>query len=579
MKMAVLAMASILAITVSTAGAETTLSDYDKTRQDVAKQMVDKAIAAFALDPDGALAQIQDINNRLYHDGELYVVIMDESSTIVGHGVTPDLVGVNNYEIIDSQGTNLGELLDANRSPYGKWIEYWWTNPATETQESELKLTWVKTHGKYQFGVGTYPGSGPTVDFAGIDGQTIRLVQEMADTAIEAFAADADSAMDAIQNPEYGPYHDGELYVFVIDGNKTMVAHGVTPDLVGTNLHTLYDVQGTNLGELFEANTSPYGRWVEYWWPNPAAETDEPERKVVWLKASSGYGFGVGTYPDAEQNTEWSISMNDKERRGVAWQMVQNAAEAFHADPETAMAAIEDTENRLYHDGGLYVSIINDQGVIVSHGATPSLIGTSLYTLNDTHGNNLGELFDVSRSPYGKWIEYWWTNPATETQDPERKITLVLEKGEYVFAAGTYPEMGDTRDASDLDSEKQRIAKAMVERAIEAFTADAESAMSAVADTANPLYHDGELYVFVVDGNRTMVAHGVTPDLVGTNLHTLYDVQGTNLGELFEANTSPYGRWVEYWWPNPATETDEPERKVTWIKSSSGHTLAVGFYP
>ena len=569
-----LAMAAVLIMTVSSAAAETALSDYDKSRQEAAMQMVERAIADFASDPDRAMAHLPD--NRLYQDGELYVLVMDGNSTIIAHSIDQDQVGMSMYDLTDTQGTDLGELFEANRSPYGKWIEYWWPNPATETDESEMKLTWTKTYGEYQFMVGMYPGSPAAVDLAGIDDQTIRLIQEMTDTAIEAFATDMDSAMDAIQDPEYDLYHDGELYVVVIDNEGTIVAHGSTPDLAGTSLYTLNDVQGTNLGELFEANKSPYGRWVEYWWPNPATETDEPERKVSWFKMSSGYGFVVGTYPDAERNAEQSLSAHDKERQEVVWQMVQNAADAFHADPATAIAAIQDTENAVYHDGELYVAIQDDQNVLVAHGVTPSLAGTDAYTLNDTRGTNLGELFEANKSPYGRWVEYWWPNPATETQAAERKIALVLEKGGYAFIAGIYPDMGDM---GDLDSEKRRIAKAMVESAIEAFTIDSESAMAAVADTANPLYHDGELYVFIIDGNTTMAAHGVTPDLVGTSLYTLYDVQGTNLGELFEANKSPYGRWVEYWWPNPATETDEPERKISWAKSSSGHIFVAGFYP
>ena len=567
-------MAMVLIMAVSSAEAEMALSDYDKSRQEAAKQMVERAIADFALDPHTAMAHLPD--NRLYQDGELYILVMDRDSTIIAHSIDQDQVGMSMYDLTDTQGTNLGELFEANRSPYGKWIEYWWPNPATETDESERKLTWTKTYGEYQFMVGMYPGSPAAVDLAGIDDQTIRLIQDMTDTAIGAFAADRDSAMDAIQNAEYDLYHDGELYVFVIDDEGTMVAHGVTPDLVGISQYTMYDVQGTNLGELFEVNKSPYGRWVEYWWPNPATETDEPERKVTWFKMSSGYGFGVGTYPDAEQNTEQSLSMHDKEQQEVAWQMAQNAAEAFHADPATAIAAIQDTENAIYHDGEIYIVVIDSNSTIAAHGVTPSLVGTNLHSLYDIQGTNLGELFEANKSPYGKWVEYWWPNPATETQEAERKIALILERGRYAFIAGIYPDMGDT---GDLDSEKRRIAKAMVDRAIEAFTVDSESTMAAVEDTANPLYHDGELYVVILDSNITIAAHGVTPSIVGTDLYTTDDVQGTNLGELFEANMSLYGKWVEYWWPNPATETDEPERKISWAKSSSGHIFVAGFYP
>ena len=120
----------------------------------------------------------------------------------------------------------------------------------------------------------------------------------MAEQAIEAFGADTESAMAAIQDPDNDLYHDGELYVVVIDAaTNVIVTHGATPDLVGTSLYDLIDTQGTNIGELFAANMSPYGRWAEYYWPNPATETDESELKISWIKVSGGYAFVVGIYP------------------------------------------------------------------------------------------------------------------------------------------------------------------------------------------------------------------------------------------------------------------------------------------
>ena len=47
-----------------------------------------------------------------------------------------------------------------------------------------------------------------------------------------------------------------------------------------------------------DSNRSPYGKWVEYYWPNPATETEDGELKIGWIKVSSGYIFGTGIYPD-----------------------------------------------------------------------------------------------------------------------------------------------------------------------------------------------------------------------------------------------------------------------------------------
>ena len=551
----------------------TVLDMYDQTRQEVARQMLENAIAAFALNQEWAIEQIHDPDNPLYHDGELYVFVIDASNIEIAHGATPSLAGTDKYTLIDSEGTNLGELFMENRTPYGKWVEYWWPNPATESDKSERKLTWIKTYGGYQFGVGMYPDTADAVDMSDLDKQTMRIIYEMTDAAITAFAADMDSAVAAIGDVNNPLYHDGDLYVFVMDDSGTMVVNGATPDLAGT------DIKGTNIGDLFDANKSPYGRWVEYWWPNPATDSPDRELKLTWIKTHAGYTFGVGTYPTANPNPSPALSAYDEERQETAWQITHNVAEAFRADKTTAMAAIQDVSNPLYHDLDIYSTVLDREGTILAHGNMPDQVGINFHNLTDARGTNMGQLLTENHSPYGKWVEYWWPNPSTETQEPERKLALLLDRGGYVFVTGMYPSADGMSSLDAANSDKQRIAKAMVDRAIAAFAADMDSAVAAIGDVNNPLYHDGELYVFVMDDSGTMVVNGATPDLAGTDVHTLIDIKGTNIGDLFDANKSPYGRWVEYWWPNPATDSPDSELKLTWIKTHAGYTFGVGVYP
>ena len=583
---AALAVMVVMMMGAHLAEAYPELTEYDKSRQEVAQEMVDNAIAAFDADPRSAMDQIQDLDNIVYHDGELYVFVLDGNMTMVAHGATPDLVGTSLYDLTDTQDTNLGELFEENRSPYGRWVEYYWPNPATESDESELKLTWAKVRSGHVFAVGIYPEfSEEEVSIAqlsGADGERQRIAADMVDQAAAAFSADRESAILAIQDPGNDLYHDGELYVFVLDGNMTMVAHGATPDLVGTSLYDLTDTQDTNLGELFEENRSPYGRWVEYYWPNPATESDESELKLTWAKARSGHVFAVGIYPGFSAGMNAVVSDADAERQRVVKEMVDRAIEAFAADAESAMAAIQDPGNDLYHDGELYVFVLDGNMTMVAHGATPDLVGTSLYDLTDTQDTNLGELFEESRSPYGKWVGYYWPNPATESDESELKMTWTKARSGYVFNVGIYPGFAEglRTQIDEEDRHRQETAVAMTEQAIEAFAADAESAMAAMQDPDNDLYHDGELYVAVIDvATSVIVTHGTIPDRVGTSMYDLVDKQDTNLGELFAVNMSPYGRWVEYYGPNPATESDESELKVSWIKVSGKYAFVVGIYP
>ena len=563
--------------------ADPELTWYEEFRQQVAQEMVENAIMAFDADAESALMAIQDTDNMLFHDGELYVFVLDDGNVLVAHGATPDLVGSDFDEIFDTQGTNIGELFTANRSPYGKWVEYYWPNPTTETEESELKISWNKFHAGYTFGVGIYPGNekGAGITLTDADRERQRAAVEMTEQAIAAFGRDRDAAIAAVQDPDNRLYHDVELYVNIANDKNVLVAHGTTPELIGVDLDWVSDVNGINLGELLEKNASLYGNWDNYTWPNPAITPERHDLKISGGKVHAGYTFIVGIYPGFAQGPSVELTDADRERQRAAVEMTEQAIAAFGRDRDAAIAAVQDPDNRLYHDNELYVVITDSDNVLVAHGADPGLVGEDGDDIVDAAGNNLGELFESNASSYGRWVENYRTNPATESDEEVLKYSWAKTGYGHVFIVGIYPgfAQGPSFEPIRADMERQRIAVAMTNQAIDAFVADKESAISAIQDPDNALYHDGELYVFVWDENNVAVAHGATPSLVGTDFDGVEDTHGTNIGELFTANRSPYGKWVEYYWPNPATETDESELKLSWIKFHAGHTFGVGIYP
>ena len=558
-------------------------SVHEELRQQVAQEMVENAIMAFDADAESALLAIQDTDNMLFHDNELYVYVLDGDNVLVAHGATTDLIGRDFDEISDTQGTNIGELFTANRSPYGKWVEYYWPNPATETEESELKISWNKFHAGHTFGVGIYPGNerGPDITLTDADRERQRVAVEMTEQAIAAFGRDRDAAIAAVQDPDNQLYHDNELYVVIMDSDNVLVAHGADPGLAGEDGDDIVDAAGNNLGDLFESNASPYGRWVENYRTNPATDSDEEVLKYSWAKTRYGHTFIVGIYPGFAQGLSVELSDADRERQRIVVAMVDQAIAAFAADRESTIAAIHDPDNPLYHDGELYVFILDGDNVEVANGADPSIVGVDKDGFLDSKGTDLGALFTANRSPYGKWVEYYWPNPATETEAGELKLGWIKVSSGYTFGVGIYPgnEKGTATILTDADRERQRIGVAMVDQAIAAFAADRESTIAAIHDPDNPLYRDGELYVFILDGDNVEVANGADPSIVGVDTDGLLDSKGTDLGALSTANRSPYGKWVEYYWPNPATETEAGELKLGWIKVSSGYTFGTGIYP
>ncbi|MBI5420181.1 MAG: cache domain-containing protein [Deltaproteobacteria bacterium] len=86
-----------------------------------------------------------------------------------------------------------------------------------------------------------------------------------------------------------------------------------------------------------------------------------------------------------------------------------------------------------------------------------------------------------------------------------------------------------------------------------------------------------DTYVFLMDLEGTMVAHPMSPGLIGKNLLDMKD-KGTEGKLLFKefvevAKTKGEG-WVDYMWPKPGEQT--PSKKISYIYRVPGKDLLVG---
>ena len=139
------------------------------------------------------------------------------------------------------------------------------------------------------------------------------------------------------------PYHGGEMYVFVLDGDNTVVAHNMMPELVGADFGGMLDGRGTNLGGLITAGASPDGAWIEYYQPNPSTGAGASELKLSWIKLHAGHIFGAAFHP----GHVGGVSKDADEERHRAMEVVDRAITAFETDRDAALAAITDPAGTL----------------------------------------------------------------------------------------------------------------------------------------------------------------------------------------------------------------------------------------
>ena len=100
----------------------------------------------------------------------------------------------------------------------------------------------------------------------------------------------AERAFATFSDDQASMFRDGDLYVFVFDGDGTIVSHGVDESLIGVDATQLADVDGKKFVQEMLSDASMDGTWVDYKWEDPM--TGEIEPKSSWVVLHDGYVFG-----------------------------------------------------------------------------------------------------------------------------------------------------------------------------------------------------------------------------------------------------------------------------------------------
>jgi cytochrome c len=123
-----------------------------------AQAMLDRGIAYIkAHGSEEAFKAFSDLNNKDFHDRDLYLYAYDFKGVNIAHGINNKMIGKNFFELKDTNGKPLiKEMIDIGKAKGSGAIEYMWTNP--ETKKLQVKLGFVaKIPGMDAFlGTGVY---------------------------------------------------------------------------------------------------------------------------------------------------------------------------------------------------------------------------------------------------------------------------------------------------------------------------------------------------------------------------------------------------------------------------------------
>ena len=328
------------------------------------------------------------------------------------------------------------------------------------------------------------------------------------------------------------------IYPFVLDADTLeTVAHGAFPDLLGVLADTLERADSPIDGILADLERDG-GTWVEYMTTNPANGLIQPKRSYLYLH--DGYIFGSGHY------------LTESEVKHV----VEDAVRLYESKGQNAFDIITPEETLLTAD--LYPFIFNATTLkTVAHGAIPDRLGHIPYSILNTGDRPIEAIMADLNRDGGTWVEYVFTNPATETKQLKRSWLYMYDG--YIFSSGYYIQ----------DSRMQSL----VAEALILYRADGKGAFDTITpEVADPLALQSS---FVLDGKTLdVVAHGLLPDLVGTADRHLND-SDRSLERIMAELQSDAGVWVWHMAQNPGTKTDQLTR--TYLSLYDGYIFGAGY--
>ena len=125
-------LAKALLCTSLLLGSSVFASDFGTSEE--ARSMLERAVEAMKKDKEAALQAFTEGTDG-FKDRDLYVTCFElggRGGLITAYGGVGDLIGKSGYDLIDKNGTNMGELLDNNTQDEVKTVTYWWPRPGSE---------------------------------------------------------------------------------------------------------------------------------------------------------------------------------------------------------------------------------------------------------------------------------------------------------------------------------------------------------------------------------------------------------------------------------------------------------------
>ena len=425
-------------------------------------------------------------HEQQFNVGELYLFVFDYNGVCFAHGSEEELIWKDMYDAKDSYGSLFVQEIISQADEGGGWVSYSWRGASKRSYVKKI----TKEENSYVIGCGYYPHSKSDAVVDLVKG----AIQHFKDVVI-ARGGEVTEAFSTISYP-LGQFIKGDLYLYALNFEGTIMAQGERPGLIGTNTLEYKDAEGVYVNQeiIKKLQKTSGGIWQEYISKNAP--------KIVYAEGiedlkGKRYFIACGYYPDAD-------------RRQVV-ELVKRGYQFFKRNGRsTASSVFSDKRSNQFRYGDLSLVVHSFDGKIIADGGNPDLVGMSAIDFQDQDEKYIVREFISKAKSGGGWISYKLKN-AYKISYIEQ-IELGTEK--YVISSGFYP----------ISKEENMIL--MVKGAVSAFNAEIITKSLRKFVTINGGFLRGDLWIYVIESSGIVLAWGIDETQVWKNMINERDDNG-----------------------------------------------------
>lgn len=339
----------------------------------------------------------------------------------------------------------------------------------------------------------------------------------------------------------------GEIYIFVLDSNGTILVSGNDTSQIWKNLPTsIIKHERDAWKSISQAKTK--GEWVNYEWKNGWKYSYVQRIK----KGEEEYIVGAGFYPES--------------KRFITERLVDEAVNTFYS--QGPVKTWSDISNPFgsYVKGDIYVFAYDMNGVSVAHGDNPTLVGQNLIDMKSEDGKYIvRDILEAARSEKKQgWTEYNWKGAYKISFI--RGVTDPDTGKSYAIGAGYYPKINEKTVIGLVQKAANNLRMAGSREALMNFSSNHPSSE----------FNYGPLGIFVYDLEGNVLVDAANPAFVGQNIIKRQDPQGVFVvREILDKLEKSDRGWVTYYSQN-AYKLDYVELVET---PDGKFVIGSGYYP